>query len=358
MSAELYDPATGIWSLAGSLVNSREYGHTATLLTNGKVLVAGGFPFGTSAELYDPTNGAWMATGSLADYRQSATATLLPDGKVLVAGGYNDGPLASAELYDPASGTWTVTGSLTNARDNHTATLLPNGEVLVAGGFNSTGDAIATAELYDPASGTWSDTQQLEKARGFHTATLLPNGEVLVTGGAETAGTVSPISTTELYDPASNTWATSDKLNAARFLHTATLLFSGKVLVADGYFEKTAELYNVGLGYKRGWQPRIRQLKVDSDDRLVLTGRLFQGVSQASGGSTQDSSSNYPIVQLRSIDSSQVIFAPADPDKDWSDTSFSSLPLEAFPPGAALVTVFTNGIPSDASFLVLAPRLP
>ena len=89
-------------------------------------------------------------------------------------------------------------------------------------------------------------------------------------------------------------------------------------------------------------------------DRLRLTGSRFQGISQASGGNTQDSSSNYPIVQLRSIDSSQVAFLPVDPAQGWSDTSFTSVRLNgAFPFGPALVTVFTNGIPSPAKYLVV-----
>ena len=87
--------------------------------------------------------------------------------------------------------------------------------------------------------------------------------------------------------------------------------------------------------------------------RLQLTGTLFQGVSQASGGNTQDSSTNYPIVQLRSIDNSQVAFLLVDPVHGWSDTSFASIPVRNFPIGPALVTVFTNGIPSTAKYLVL-----
>src|SRR6266496_1031999 len=106
-------------------------------------------------------------TGSLGTARRSHTATLLPNGKVLVAVGLSSGVVASAELYDPASGTWTATGSLGTARFSHTATLLPNGKVLVAGGV-----AAASAELYDPASGSWSATGSLATARASHTATL------------------------------------------------------------------------------------------------------------------------------------------------------------------------------------------
>ena len=113
------------------------------------------------------------------------TATLLPNGKVLVAGGYNGSGLvfASAELYDPASGTWTATGDLLTVRGLHTATLLPNGQVLVTGGFDGSGVSSTSAELYDPASGTWMATCSLVTSRGRHTATLLPNDKVLIAAG-------------------------------------------------------------------------------------------------------------------------------------------------------------------------------
>ena len=164
------DPASGTWTLTGSL-NTARYLHTATLLPNGMVLVAGGLDSGLnaldSAELYDPASGTWTLTGSLNTARVAHTATLLPNGMVLVAGGFDTGlnALDSAELYDPASGTWTVTGSLNTARYYHTATLLPNGMVLVAGGLDSCSNTSASAELYDPASGTWTLTGSLNTAR-------------------------------------------------------------------------------------------------------------------------------------------------------------------------------------------------
>src|SRR4051812_39514257 len=144
----------------------------------------------------DPTVcSSWTPTGSLNTARDSHTATLLPNGMVLVAGGF--GPVrASAELYDPASGTWMPTGSLNTARAQHTATLLPNGMVLVAGGFDSNVNVSASAELYDPASGTWTPTGNLNMARTSHTATLLPNGMVLVAGGFGVSG---DLASAELY---------------------------------------------------------------------------------------------------------------------------------------------------------------
>jgi len=130
--------ARWIWRRTGRL-NTARYSHTATLLQNGVVLVAGGggtSDFLASAELYDPTSRVWTATGSLNAARAEHTATLLQNGMILVAGGSGTSDLlASAELYDPASGTWTATGSLNTARARHTATLLQNGMVLVAGGF-------------------------------------------------------------------------------------------------------------------------------------------------------------------------------------------------------------------------------
>ncbi len=244
-----HDPLFSYWyNLPPYGLNTARYQHTATLLTNGQVLVAGGS--GSSAplastELYNPSTEKWTTTNSLNTARYQHTATLLTNGQVLVTGGSSaSSPLASTELFNPASGTWTTMGSLTAARYGHTATLLTNGQVLVTGGFGASG-ALASAELFNPASGTWTTVGSLAAARSGHTATLLTNGQVLVTGGLGPAGFLA---SAELYNPVEMTWTTVSPLAIARYNHTATLLTNGMILVAGGVGSSgslsSSELYN------------------------------------------------------------------------------------------------------------------
>ncbi|HLM46050.1 MAG TPA: kelch repeat-containing protein, partial [Myxococcaceae bacterium] len=256
-TSELYNPETKSWSATGNTLGAHR-GHTATKLLDGRVLIAGGgvCPLtSATAELYVPALGKWRPAGILNTQRYHHSAVLLPNGKVLVAGGrtgeYDSGTLASAELYDPATNTWSYTGGLNTARAFHTMTLLPNGKVLVTGGSDASDRLITSAELYDPATGKWTAAAAMGTGRASHTATLLPNGKVLVAGGSGLDVALS--SSAELYDPATNTWSATGSMGAPRRFHTANLLPDGRVLVAGGYHPFTgimtaSELYDPATG--------------------------------------------------------------------------------------------------------------
>ena len=234
-ACELYNPATGISSLTASMQYSR-HSHRATRLNNGQVLISGGG--NASSEVYDPSSGTWINFASMNDERIVHTATLLPSGQVLVAAGYNDNSgqeLSSAELYDPASGTWTNTASMPYAADTLAAVLLTNGMVLVCGG-STNGAAVTNAVLFDPVSQTWTNTAPMNKARAGHTATLLPNGKVLVEGGTGD-------NSAEVYDPIAATWTYVASMNDGRLYPEACLLSNGRVMVlGDG--NPDVELYD------------------------------------------------------------------------------------------------------------------
>ena len=155
-----------------------------------------------TAELYNPATGVWTPPAASTPHalpHRDLAAQRHGAGRRRI--GRNNIALASAELYNPATGTWTATGSLNTARDTHTATLLPNGMVLVAGGVDSNFNDSASAELYDPATGTWTCHRQPQhRTRSSHTATLLPNGMVLVAGGS--TAVAIPSASAELFNPA------------------------------------------------------------------------------------------------------------------------------------------------------------
>ena len=232
-TTSLYDPVVNSWTTAAPLSAAR-YLHTSTRLGNGKVAVVGGSAGGislTSVELYDPATNTWAPAAPLGTPRSSHGATELADGRMLAVGGYSTVVLATAEVYDPATNTWSPTGPMLTARYRPGVTLLANGKVLVAGGSDGSAGYTATAEVYDPTTNTWSAAAPMATARYIHTNTLLPSGKVLVTGGYNSSAELASV---EIYDPAANTWSPGSPLSVVRRDHTASLLQTGTVLIAGG----------------------------------------------------------------------------------------------------------------------------
>ena len=247
-SAEIYDPTTGKFRVTGEMVVGR-VGHIAVPLPSGKVLIAGGwvgFAATDEAELYDPTTHKFTPIGKMTVRRGRPSATLLANGDVLIVGGEDhdgaDARLASAEIFKAATLRFQATGSMHHARISHTATLLNDGRVLVAGGYAD--GVTASAELYDPKSGTFSETASLLAARCKHTAGLLPDGRVLIAGGSANEGWNANLSSAEIYDPRTGKFTATGNLNDARFKlpDEAVELASGQLLIAGG--SKEVEVFD------------------------------------------------------------------------------------------------------------------
>jgi Tol biopolymer transport system component len=307
-TAELYDPATDTFSPTGSLTVTGS-GKSATLLRDGRVLMAGGYncdPAGqyavlASAELYDPATGTFSPTGSMSAPRSSHTSTLLADGRVLITGGNTQSAsgslpvvlasyrlaetaasstLASAEIYDPATGTFSPTGSMRFFRNGHTATLLGDGRVLVVGGGGEGYASRTEVELYDPATGRFSPTGSLKSGRWLHTATLLPDGRVLIVGGRSPKD--STYASAELYNPRTGKFTPTGSMKASRQEQTATLLPDGHVLIAGGLQQgastwdqlSSTELYDPGTG---AFSPAgsMGDARVDGTATLLVDGRVL-----------------------------------------------------------------------------------
>ncbi|MEV0935470.1 Kelch repeat-containing protein [Streptomyces phaeochromogenes] len=304
----VYDPTANAWQPVDNLGTPRQL-HTITRLANGKVLVVGGLSgssaAGTglrSAELYDPLTHAWTATGSLATPRWGHSAALLPDGSVLVAGGSTvrsgrtTTALRSAERYDPVSGRWSPAKDMTDARTGHTAVPLDGGVVLVVGGVAPVGTAddpaLAFCELYGPED-QWVPTGSLLRARRHHRATLVSDTTVLVTGGTAPgspgAGPYDPFSQrgAERYDLATGVWTAVTEMPSGRAFHRAVRIGSGQVLVAGGAASdrdeagyRSTALHTTGQDNTDAWAPAAGlavgrwafAAVVLSDDLVLVTG--------------------------------------------------------------------------------------
>jgi hypothetical protein len=247
-SAELYDPRDGSWTMTGPLSHVWG-GQTAILLPSGKVLVLGNMmpsmvpvPIDNSAEIYDPATRQWTNAEGMQIPRVLFTATLLDTGKVLVVGGdgNDDQTVAAAELYEPETNSWAFTGNSTGVFW-HTATKLRDGRVLIAGGTRDDfiSATVTRSELYDPATGAFVFAGDMQIARGMHVATLLDDGSVLVTGGflRDCPGggcDFFTLANAERYDPSAGRWFPAGIQNVARMSHTATLLPDQTVLLTGG----------------------------------------------------------------------------------------------------------------------------
>lgn len=277
-SVELFDPKANHWSEGAPMAQARNW-HTATLLDDGRVLVAGGAREQKShlatVELYDPATNRWSAAPALNQSRCLHQAVKLTDGSVLVIGGRSNqvpveaepsdageaqrphgastgvtgfgAPIASAERF-LADGGWKTLPELVDPRQRHAAVALADGRAMVVGGATRSG-LTNLAEVWTPDAGAWQQPDHsLSMGLASHTATALPSGDVLVLGG-ETPNSVDT-GRAQLFEVANQRWCLAGDLRSARKQHTATLLDNGRVLVVGGVSagvaEATAEL----------WEPR------------------------------------------------------------------------------------------------------
>lgn len=241
---EIFDPWWETFTPTGPMLTARSL-YAATRLADGRVLITGGraidgAPLATlaSTELFDPVTQTFSEGPAMTEPRLSHTATLLADGRVLIAGGSGEGgQRRSAEIYDPVDESFTPVGDMTVTHYRHAAVLLSSGQVLVAGGlhpYSSGGGARDEAELFDPVAGAFTPTGDLNTQRSSFRLTALLDGSALVTGGQSSGVLMDPV---ERYDPSSGEFVPTGVLADGRGTHSATRLSDGCVLIAGGYIQ-------------------------------------------------------------------------------------------------------------------------
>jgi hypothetical protein len=334
-TVELYDQATGTWSVTGSMLKGLE-GFPPTVLGDGRVLVGDADEADDAilgAEVYDPATGTWTATGQPVPGSQfdGGTATLLRNGTVLVAG--DNG----AQVYDPDSGTWTVTGTLTTPRYGHAATLMSDGRVLVVGGDVIPDIVVDSAEVYDPDTGAWTAIANMQAPREPIGAFLQPDGKVLVVG----ASRLDPRSLAELYDPATGAWTATVDMPAPGFGATAqaTLLWDGKLLLGYGSDPPSAELYDPDAGTWTTTAPMLRS-HATPGERASPAILLLDGTVLVAGGS----------------DCLDLVCVPTGSAELYVPAGVSPPPLPAFP--SPPPPVFPSPTPIPTPFPPAAGPIP
>jgi N-acetylneuraminic acid mutarotase len=316
-TTEIYDPRTQRWTIGTPMLEARAH-PMVTLLADGSVLVVGGSRKGqplASAERYFPDSLAWQPAGALSAPRIYAAVAVLLDGRVMLAGGGSASLQTAAttgrvDIYDPESGRWTTAAPLHFARAEATATLLAGGDVLVAGGASvysgSRGVVTAAAEIYDPTEDAWRIVASMSVARYHHFAAPLPDGRVLVGGGwAYTSNRDPSLATTEIYDPAANTWTPAASMASGRARGIAVVLPGGRVLVVGGVdpgykLKAGTEIYDPATG---AWQAAGKLGTAVHGPAVAL---LRDGRVLAAGGAVDPSGSHVTDVA--------AIYTPLPPD--------------------------------------------
>lgn len=310
-SAEIFSGATGMFTSTGPMGSPR-LGAAASPLADGRVLVVGGTDgvLGVlpSAEIFDPSSGSFSSAGlgALQTKRQDAAAALLSNGEVLIAGGYDgSASLQTAELFNPNTGNFSYTGSMGKVRSGAVAAPLPGGRVLVAGGYNTSDGVLASAEIFDPGTGSFSSAGigSMVSPRRYAAAAPLPDGRVLIAGGIPSVSG-SPLGSAEVFDPATRTFSPVGvgSMGTARQIVAAAPLSDGRVLFAGGIANgpplASAELY------------ALQQPAIDNSFSFTVRGKKLL-VSVKSPGAVAVSDAAAPLGATGAKKRRRLLLAPS-----------------------------------------------
>lgn len=398
-AVDIYYPDTKLFIPTTPMAAARS-NHTATLMPDGKVMVVGGFGAGDvitgTAEVFDPEHMTWTTVNPLPGAATAAlhTATLLKDGRLMIAGGVSaSGVLNTVFAYNPGTGLWSTLAPMPSKLRSHTATLLMDGRVLVAGGDDGNGET-TSSYIYDPVADTWTPgssptTNPLTFARFGHTATLLPNGSVMISGGSNKFGAIPPLA--EIYHVDLSSWTPGAPFSKNRSFHTMTLAPNGKIYAiggADGVIggNGTSYLSSVEEGSffttpdvdGKGVSATVPSLRISSftissvvplqnSEVLTLAGSKLLGATEASGGGAASANSSFavPHLILQKTDASDFIldlttyvFSAASPATNAAMSATLPAGQSSMPSGWYNARVGVNGVYSNGTYIQVGPAKP